>query len=150
MYGLFFIIYIAVFGYKMNWVDWNKAAAISIFTLFIAGEWWEIPIFIYDYLGKIGILDNFWTGSIIDAPWIFSHIRRIYTISACFLLGTIAKIKMTTMGWIFLGSGTILYFILLLPAGLGYSVGPLFLGDITRITSLVFTNMIILEGYDAN
>ena len=148
-YGLFFIIYIAVFGMKFYWTDWNKAASISLFALFIAGDWWEYPIFVYDYLGKIGILENWWSGSHIDNAWIFSHIRRVYTISACFLLGTIAKIKMTNMSWIFLGAGTLLYFILLLPLGLGYDIKPIFLGEITRITSLIFTCLIILEGFDA-
>ncbi len=149
-YGLFFIFYIAVFGMKLKWTDWNKAASISLFALFIAGEWWEIPIFVYDFLGKINILNNAWTGSIIDEPGIFSHMRRIYTEAACFLLGTIAKIEMTRMGWIFIGAGTVFCFILLLPLGLGYHFGHRLLVELAHITSLIFTGIIILEGFNAS
>lgn len=149
-YGLFFMIYIAVFGMKLKWTDWNRAASLTLFTLFIAGEWWEIPIFVFDFLGKIGILNNYWTGSIIDQPWIFSHIRRIYTLSACILLGVIAKLKMTHEGWLFLGVGTLICFILLLPCGIGVRTGPIAFREMARITSLCFTGIIILEGIDAD
>lgn len=149
-YGLFFIFYIAVFGMKLNWTDWNKASSIALFAIFIAGEWWEIPIFVYDYLGKINILNNVWTGSIIDGAWIFSHMRRIYTIAACFLLGTIAKIEMTPRSWIFLLTGTVICFILLLPIGLGYHIGHKLLVPLAHITSLSFTGIIILDGYGGN
>jgi len=149
-YGLFFIIYMAVFGVRLKWTDWNKAASLALFALFIGGEWWEIPIFVYDYLGKIGVLKNWWTGSIIDNAWIFSHMRRVYTIAACFLLSSIAKVKMTRMGWIFLGAGTIFCFLLLLPIGLGFRIGFPLLLEMAHITALGFTGIIILAGYGGN
>jgi len=149
-YGLFFIIFIAVFGMKFNWTDWNRAASLSLFALFIAGEWWEIPVFVYDYLGKMGVLNNEWTGSILDSPWIFSHMRRIYTLAACILLGAIAKLKMTRMGWMFLGAGTIICTVLFIPCGLGIPYTVRYLGEMARITSLCFTCIIVLEGFDAS
>lgn len=148
-YGLFFIFYIAIFGMKYNWKDWNKAAAISLFALFLGGEWWELGAFVYDYLGKMGLLQNRWTGGIMDLGWIFSHIRRVYTLAACVLLGTIAKVKITHIGWMFLGAGTIICFILLLPIGLGIRTSPLAYREMARITALSFTGIIILEGLDA-
>ena len=147
-YGLFFIIYIAIFGMKFKWTDWNKAVSLALFALFIGGEWWEIPVFVYDYLGKIGLLSNHWTGSIIDEAWIFSHVRRIYTLAACYLLGTLAKMKMTRMSWIFLGAGTIFCFLLLLPIGLGFRIGFPLLREMAHITSLGFIGIIIMEGID--
>jgi len=149
-HGIFFIVYIVVFGMKLKWTKWNKAASFTLFTLFIAGEWWEIPVFVYDFLGKIGVLDNCWTGSIIDNPWIFSHMRRIYTVAACILLGTLAKLKMTRMGWMFLGAGTIICTVLLLPCGIGIPSKFIYLGELARITSLCFTCIIVLEGFDAH
>lgn len=149
LYGLFFIFYIAIFGLKLNWTNWNKAAAIALFALFVAGEWWEIPVFIYDYLGKVGILNNEWTGSILDKAWIFSHMRRIYTLTTCYLLSTISKVRMTPIGWLLLIAGTVICSILLLPLGLGSHRGLHILVTMARITSLSFTAMIILEGLDA-
>lgn len=150
LYGLFFIFYIALFGMKLNWTNWNKAAAIALFTLFVAGEWWELPVFVYDYLGKIGILDNEWTGSLLDQAWIFSHMRRIYTLATCYLLVKICKVKMKTVGWLLLIAGTVNCTILLLPLGLGSPRGLHMLVTMARITSLSFAGMIILEGIDAS
>ena len=150
LYGLFFIFYIAIFGLKLKWTNWNKAASIALFALFVAGEWWEIPVFIYDYIGKIGILDNEWTGSILDKAWIFSHMRRIYTLTTCYLLSTIFKVKMTPIGWLLLVAGTVICSILLLPLGLGINRGLHILVTMARITSLSFVGMIILEGLDAS
>lgn len=148
-YGLFFIIYMAAFGVKLKWTDWNKAATMALFALFIGGELWELPIFAYDYLGKVGILHNYWTDSILNEIWIFSHIRRIYTLAACYLLSTLAKIRMTRMGWIFLASGIGFCMILLLPIGLGIRIGFTFVLEMAHITSLSFTGIIIMEGMDA-
>ena len=149
-YGLFFIIYIAALGVKLKWTDWNKAAAIALIALFIGGEMWEIPIFVYDYLGKIGVLNNYWTGSILDEIWVFSHVRRLYTLAACYLLATLAKVKMTRMGLIFLVAGMSFCFILLLPIGLGFRIGFTFIREMAHITSLGFTGIIILEGFHAS
>jgi len=150
LYGLFFIFYIAIFGLKFKWTNWNKAASIALFALFIAGEWWELPVFIYDYLGKIGILDNEWTGSILDKAWIFSHMRRIYTLTTCYLLSTISKVRMTSIGWILLVAGTVICSILIFPLGLGINRGLHTLVTLARITSLSFTAIIIFEGLDAS
>lgn len=146
-YGLFFIVYIAAFGAKLKWTDWNQAAAISIFALFIGGEYWEIPIFIYDVLAKLGILHNSFSDGYMDAGWLFTHVRRLYTLAACYLLATLANVKMTRIGWIFIGAGTAFCFLLLLPIGLGIRVGFLYLREMARITALSFTGIIILEGY---
>lgn len=148
-YGLFFIIYMAIFGYTFNWTHWNRAASISLFALFIAGEWWELPIFTYDYLGKIGLLQNSWTHGIIDLGWTFSHVRRVYTLSACALLGTIAKVKLTRMGWIFVVAGTFFCYLLLLPIGLGIRLAFIYTREMAHLTALAFTGIIILEGLDA-
>jgi len=149
-YGLFFIIFIAVFGMRFRWTDWNKAASLSLFALFIGGEWWEIPIFVWDYLAIIGVVENIWTGNILDLAWLFTHNRRLYTLAVCFLVGSIAKIKMTHMGWLFLAGGTIICFLLLLPCGLGILTGPIAFREMARITALCFTSIIILEDLDAS
>lgn len=149
-YGLFFIVYMAAFGFKLKWTNWNKAAAISIFALFIGGEWWELAVFVYDFLGKMGLLQNAWTGGTIDLGYLFTHIRRLYTLAACILLATIAKVKMTRIGWVFLGAGTVFCFLLLLPIGLGIRIGFPYLREMARITALSFTGIIILEGFDVD
>lgn len=149
-YGLFFIIFIAVFGMKFNWKDWNKAASLSLFALFIAGDWWEIPIFTWEILAIFGVVKNIWTGNIIDAAWAFTHVRRLYTLATCFAVGAIAKVKMTRMGWLFLVSGTIMCFLLLLPCGIGVDTRPIAFREMARITALTFTCIITLEGLDAS
>ena len=148
LYGLFFIFYMAIFGLKLNWTNWNKAASIALFALFIAGEWWELPVFLYDYLGKIGILENKWTRSILDMQWIYSHMRRIYTLTSCYLLSTLCKVKMTHTGWLLLIAGSLICLLLILPLGLGYRSLPPILVTLARITSLSFMGIIIMEGLD--
>jgi len=149
-YGLFFIIYIAVFGVRFKWTDWNKAASLSLFALFIGGEWWELPIFTWEILAVIGIMQNVWTGNILDFAWAFTHVRRLYTLATCFAVGAITKVKMTYMGWLFLGAGTLICFILLLPIGMDIRTEPIAFREMARITSLCFTCIIILEDLDAS
>ena len=148
-YGLFFIIYMVLFGVRFKWTDWNKAAAISIFALFIAGEWWEIPIFTYDYLGKIGLLKNNWSHGIITVGYIFTHVRRLYTLSACVLLATLAKIKLTRMGITYIVAGTLFCYLLLLPLGLGIRLVFIYTREMAHLTALAFTGLIIEEGLSA-
>lgn len=148
-YGLFFILYLVLFGKKFRWTDWNKVVVISVYCLFIAGELWEIPVFVYDYLGKINVLHNKWTGSIIDNVWIFSHIRRVYTLVSCYAISQIAKINFTRLGYIILVVELVLTSLLLSPLGFGFhSVFP-YLDEIARITSLFLTGIIIWEGLGA-
>lgn len=149
-YSLFFIFYMAFFGVVFNWTDWNKAASLSLFALFIAGEWWEIPIFTWEILAVYGIVENIWTGNVLDVAWLFTHNRRFYTLAACYLVGAIANIKMTRVGWMYLGAGTMICFILLLPIGLGIRTGPLAFREMARITTLCFTAIIMREGLDAS
>lgn len=145
-YGLFYIFYMLLFGSKFQWTNWNKAAVISVYCLFIAGDLWEIPVFIYDYLGKIGMLQNEWTGTILNTAWLFSHIRRAYTLLSCYALSLIAGVKFTQIGFVYLIAQTIITFILLFPLAIGFhSLFP-YLTDMARITALGFTGIIIWEG----
>ena len=149
-YGLFYIYFMLLFGSKFKWSQWNKAVVISVYALFIAGDFWEFPVFIYDYLGKIGMLQNAWTGTVIDLPWIFSHIRRVYTLLSCYALYLIAKIKITSVGWNFIWGGAILSFMLLFPLAVGFQTLFPYLTDMARISTIGFTGIVIWEGLDAS
>jgi len=149
-YGIFFILYLALFGSKFKWTYWNKAVFISVYSLFIAGELWELPIFVYDYLGKVNILQNEWTGSIIDNAWIFSHMRRAYTIVTCYALSQIARIKLTRVGYILLSTEIVLTSLFLVPIGIGLHSSFPYLIEIARITSLILVGIIVREGLDAS
>lgn len=149
-YCLFFIFYMALFGVAFKWTDWNKAASLALFALFISGDWWEIPIFIWEILAVMGIFNNVWTGNVLDAAWAFTHNRRFYTLATCYLVGALTKMKMTRVGWMFLGAGTIICFILLLPIGLGIRTSPIAYREMARITALCFTGIIMKEGLDAS
>lgn len=106
-YCLYGVLYLVLFGSRFNFQSFHKALAITLFTLFIVGDLWEIPVFIYDYIFNHG----FAPGLI----WWMSHIRRVYTIAAAVLLAKLQPIKLDRLSWGMLGLASVFTFIVLLP-----------------------------------
>lgn len=138
-YTLFLMVYLLVIGFKYNYDQFNRALAIGMFTLFIAGDLWEIPIFIYDFLGKLGIMSNSWTHTLIDTKWIFSHVRRIYTAASAHLFFLVTGVRFDRKSYIILFTSLGLAFLLLLPVGMNRARSLFKLG--TTVTRIVFFSL---------
>lgn len=106
-YCLYGVLYLVLFGSRFGFKSFHKALAITLFSLFIVGDLWEIPVFIYDLVFNHG----FAPGLI----WWLSHIRRVYTVAAAILLGKLQTIKLDRLSWSSLGLATVITFIVLLP-----------------------------------
>jgi len=92
-YGFYLLLYILLVGYRKGWTDFNRVLGMGLFITFIAGELWEVPIFIYDALGKLGVLNNQWSGSVFNYPWFESHVRRLYTLGSAILFIKTANVN---------------------------------------------------------
>jgi len=106
-YCLFAIIYLLFYGYKYKYKQFFFVSALAIYSLFVAGDLWEIPVFIYDYFFNHAMQP--------DQSWTWSHIRRLYTIAVFYLLVKEAKLKISLGNIPFLIIGSMWGFVLLLP-----------------------------------
>jgi len=107
-YTLFLMIYLLFLGWKTSFKKFNKVLAISIWTLFIAGDLWELPQFIYDYI--------FNHNGVVDSMWMISHIRRVYTVAVFGLMCKLSGLKVTKVMVFSLLIATVWGFLLLLPS----------------------------------
>jgi hypothetical protein len=134
-YSLFFMIYILLLLPKYGTAQFNKIMACAIFMLFIAGDLWELPVFIYDFVGK---------GFVADSVWWFSHIRRLYTLGVFVLFTQLAQTHyrkpMIIADAVF---GSCLLMIMLLPSMIqSYS----FLSTVARIFTLALFGSMTIEA----
>lgn len=83
-YTLFILIFILVLLPKFGANNFNKVLATSILIAFIAGEFWELPVFLYDGISKFFGFQLYSEGFTVN--WFTSHIRRLYTLASFFLL----------------------------------------------------------------
>lgn len=124
-YTLFLMIYIMLLIPKYGTKQFNKILALAIFMLFIAGEWWELPVFVYDFIGK---------GGVADVGWWFSHVRRVYTLATFLLFTKLAQThfrKPTIIATAVFGSW--LFALMLLPTTIAFYP---FLPTITRLLGM--------------
>jgi len=106
-YGLFAIIYILLIGHKTRFQKFNIALSLAILMLFIAGDLWEIPQFIYDFA--------FNHNGNPDPLFVVSQIRRVYTFAVFVLFIQLSGIKLNGYFLSLLGIAVSWCFVLLLP-----------------------------------
>jgi len=147
-YTLALSLYVLFFGYRYRFERFFKVLATGMFMVFLAGEWWEIPIFLYDYLGKIGVVVNRWTGSVIDGPWIFSHIRRVYTLAVAYLFVSVTGFRENGKTKIILYVGTLISFLMLLPFAFGTKMWFNTTTTTVRVICLFLMGWMVWEGFE--
>lgn len=113
-YLLFGAMAIVVFGYKLGYNETYRILPISMITVFIASDWFEIPVFLYGALGA-RIYVN-WTGHVWD------HIHRVYVLASIYLLSKLGKFERTSLTIPFILAG-FLFSMLILNPGFVLTVG---------------------------
>lgn len=120
IYLFFAGLYILAFSNKIGIKLTHKVIPIAALTLFVAADFWEIPIFIYGLLNYSSY--HKWLGSWPD------HIHRVYVIFSVIVLWKIQKFQGKKRYWGFpvlalICSFLILYYYYLFPWGLaGFAV----------------------------
>ena len=132
-YTLFALIYIMILLTKYPLTQFNKILAITLWMLFICGELWELPVFLYDYIGK---------QFIANAEWYTSHIRRLYTLATLILFADLTHIQLRKSG-LLLCVSMILFFVLDFPQVL--SAFP-FVNTLARLVSLYIGAVFLYVG----
>jgi len=79
LYSLFLVFYLVLFTEKYGFKQFNKAFAVSVFTVYLASEIWEIPVFL-PYLLRF--------------PTVFNWLHPAYLIISFYLF-----IKITRFTW---------------------------------------------------
>lgn len=144
-YTLFIVLYTLIFTYALGFHRFNKAFAMSIFMVFVASEWWEIPVFIYDYFGVLGGL--FGGGIQLNSTrWFMSHIHRVYVLVSFFLFTKVTNFKFNRVNASLLLLGSALSFLFLAPLRFLF-VDP---NTVTRITCLGLFGLIGYFGVKHN
>lgn len=149
-YSFFLIIYLLLVGHRYDYKNFNKVFAIGIFMVFLAGEWWEFPVFIFDFLGKTGVLINKFTGTTLDGPWIFSHIRRLYTLASAWLFILLTKVKSNGLNKSLFAIGSLSVFLMLYPLANGRQLAFEMSTTMARIICLSFMGYIVYSGLSYN
>lgn len=106
-YCLYGVLYLILIGSRLGFHQFHKALAITLFALFIVGDLWEIPVFLYDFVFNHG----FAPGLI----WWVSHVRRLYTVASAILLTSLARIQVDRVSLTLLWVATVTTFLVLLP-----------------------------------
>lgn len=107
-YGLYLLVYLTLIGQKFKYKHFNKALALSVMALFIAGDLWEIPEFIYDFVFK--------HGGVADMVWWMSHVRRLYTLATFILFCKLGRIRFDRVSVLLFVFATVSGFLFLLPS----------------------------------
>jgi len=80
--------------------------------VFIAGDWWEYPVFIYDGFGWI----NGWhTWRVSWTQWLSSHVHRAYVLATLILTVKLAKIELNWKNAALAFIGTAISFVSMFP-----------------------------------
>lgn len=87
-YTFAIMLYILILGYKNHYTKFPKVLASALWMVFIAGDFWEIPIFTYDI-----IYLNGWNSLSTFTVWVSSHIHRVYVLASFLLFATLTKFK---------------------------------------------------------
>jgi len=145
-YFFFLMVYLLLFGFKKNYNEFWKVLAFSLMSLFVAGDLWELPIFLYDFMGKMKWIVNPWNYSVFDMAWMVSHIRRLYTLSVFILLSKISGLTLNRRNGAILLLATFTSFVLLLPLGLNVHLLANPLAVLTRIMYMSLFGAFIYIG----
>ena len=94
--------YLILLGPLYHWRHFNKALAVSLWLLFVAAEFWEIPIFVHDFLRKPP-----------DVTWWMSQVRRVYAVAAFVLMVKLSGFKFNKVNLALLVIGVAIIFGLL-------------------------------------
>jgi len=111
-YTFFLMSYIFIFTVKFGHANLNKIVALGLWMIFIAGDWWEYPVFVYDGFGWLNGW-HVWTTSVTQ--WISSHIHRAYVLATLLLTVKLAKIQFTKKTGLLAISGTAISFVSMFP-----------------------------------
>ena len=99
-----------ILAYKWGLDRFNRILAVGAWSVFIVADWWEIPVFVYGFLGSFNGIYSSWSGTWAD------QIHHIYVILSIFLFIGVARPQMAR--WILAGVGilgTTSSFLALLP-----------------------------------
>lgn len=133
-YGLFALAYLFLLGMRFKFQHFNKALALAVMMLFIAGDLWEIPAFFYDYI--------FNHNSLVDLVWIVSHVRRVYTFAVFVLFVQLSKLRFNKYNLTLLSLTTVYTFLMLLPSLQMFPEQP----SIVRISYLLAFGLFVYLG----
>lgn len=122
----------------------NRVLAVSLWILFVAADFWEIPVFVYDIVGLAPYTNwasDPWNFNILQ--WMFSHVHRIYVLMVFVLFAILTSFRFNRRVVALLISGLFLNFVLLWPAFTGnfiiHVIAP-------RVSGLVFFGLAMYEG----
>lgn len=111
-YSFFLMAYILIFTVRFSYAQLNKILALGLWMVFIAGDWWEYPIFFYDFFGWVNGF-HFWH---VDLwTWLSSHIHRAYVLASLVLMWKMAGLKVNRCNLLLVFLGTVISFAALYP-----------------------------------
>lgn len=124
----FFVLAWYIFLFTNESYDLNFSLCTALLTLFVAADFWEIPVFIY---GRLDLFSEYgyhlWVGGLLD------HIHRFYVLAVfCLLL----KIRELKFNW-----ASVFY------ALLGLTFSFLFLSPLAYNPILARVTCLMLFGY---
>ena len=135
-YGIFGLICIMLYGFRYDFREFPKVVALTVFTLFIAGDLWEIPEFLCDAI--------FRHNGILNIIWLASQIRRVYTVAVAVLFQRLSGFSFNSINLAVFGAATLLSFIFLLPPdGLKLVTG----WQLTILSRMVYMPSFALVGF---
>ena len=143
IYMLFLMLYVEMFTAKMG--NFAKGLAVSLWTIFVAADYWELPVFTYDFVGLvIPPLRNHYSNWLLNFTWnqwYYSHIHRLYVIVSFVLFVWLAHFRFNRRNLGLLAIGTLVSFYVLYP----YWRVP-YIDIIARAVTLAYFGVVVYLG----
>ena len=99
-----------MFRFKLNTVEFGELTSLCLLSLFVMAEYWEIPIYVYGYLGAF---ENMYVQYV--PFWWFIH--HFYVIAVFVLFTRLSEFKFTTSNVFVLLFGSATGFFFMSPLG---------------------------------
>ena len=111
-YTFFLMAYLFIITVKVRYINIGKVLALSLWMVFIAGDWWELPVFIYD---GFGFINGWHVWHVSITQWIASHIHRAYVFVTFLLMVVLTKFQFNKKNISLAILGTVISFVTLYP-----------------------------------